>query len=603
MLRPRRPHSFRNASLILGVFTCTLGICPALQADTPELTRALSWIPEDSVSFVIVPDLKKASNDVTQLIEATGQGGVLAMGRPIDMLKAQFGMGANLDEASSFVAYYAPASPAAAAADPAGASDLPVIVVPVTDADGFLAANLKALPEKGDGAYQTSDGRVVYAAKLEGRVVLASSRQALPGAEFRGIGERFHARLKGDQAAWLDRADLIAWASRDALHTMVERARTADIAAIAEMSEQAGAFVDPAMRTRTLDIADMLADGLIVLDADPLGLFIAMLGVAEPSTPLASVAAGGEGAAAKFDRLPQHDFYLALAASVDGLGGAAKLGEMFDLLGVPRTVLPPWVLTDGADLTTVSFAAYPSKLAVAIGGMLNDSAIFIGSRAPALTLARLQAGIESLAGERAGLRMEPLWTAEKTLKTGAIASAFEVKETVIDFKQRPAIDFERLAKQFMFGSRGVMGLASKTADGVVMAFSQRPDVYDRAREAAAGKSTLALDPTVTSLEEWLPASRDVELMIGVGPLVRLAAQIAVSFVSEEQIKAVMPKVDAGAEPIAIAFDVDGGRAQAVIVIPALVLKIAAQSGMAQAAKAAAAPDAAATAPPADGATP
>ena len=127
--------------------------------------------------------------------------------------------------------------------------------------------------------------------------------------------------------------------------------------------------------------------------------------------------------------------------------------------------------------------------------------------------------------------------------------------------------------------------------------------HDRAREAAAGKSTLALDPTVASLEEWLPASRDVELMIGVGPLVRLGGQIAASFVSEEQIKAVMPKVDAGAEPIAIAFDVDGGRAQAVIVIPALVLKIAAQSGMAQAAKAAAAPDAAAAPPPANGATP
>ena len=80
-----------------------------------------------------------------------------------------------------------------------------------------------------------------------------------------------------------------------------------------------------------------------------------------------------------------------------------------------------------------------------------------------------------------------------------MVAAFEIKETVVDAAQRPGLDFERLAKQFIFGSRGVNGLAKKTADGVVVTFSQRPDVYARAVEAA---STAKLNWFSISQTSW-----------------------------------------------------------------------------------------------------
>ena len=61
----------------------------------------------------------------------------------------------------------------------------------------------------------------------------------------------------------------------------------------------------------------------------------------------------GSGNPAKFDRLPRSDFYLALSADLDGLGGAAKFGEFLDFVSVPRTVVPEWVFTEGADLRSV----------------------------------------------------------------------------------------------------------------------------------------------------------------------------------------------------------------------------------------------------------
>lgn len=548
----------------------------------PEsVARALGWVPEDAISFLAIPSLKRTSDDLAQLIEATGQGGVLAMGRPIDVLKGQLGVGANLDEKSPLVAYFPRVAAQAAAADSA---KLPVVVVGVTDATAFIAANLTSAPESGEDAYRTANGMVVFVQQLEGRIAVSTDRGMLPGAApFRGIAERFDARLEADERAWLARADLVAWASRDALHASVERARAMQVPDPAADGAIPGGFAGTAeqreaFRQRSLDAMDMLADGILVVDADPLGLFVATVGVAEPSSRLASVAAGGAGEGARFDRVPAKPFYLAISADLDGLGGAAKLGELLDFSGIGRDMVPAWILEEGADLSGLQLGAYPSKLGVAIGGALNDSALFLASRDPARTVARMKSSLLALAGESAGLRREPAWNDEKTLKSGAKAMAFELKETVVDAAQRPGLDFERLAKQFILGARGLNGLAAMREDGVVVSFSQRPDVWQAAVDAAGGQRTLARDETVMSLEEWLPARRDVEAFVGVGRVVALASQIASSFVGEEQVKSMTPAIAADAEPVAVALEVDKGRIRTVLVVPTAVLGAIAASG-------------------------
>ena len=558
----------------VGAFAGTSSDPSPIHARNVGLERALAWVPEGAVSFVAVPSLKAMSDDLAQLVEATGQGGVLSMGRPIDVLKAQLGVGANLDEKGPAVAYF----PAGVEGEPPLV--LPVVLVPTTDGAAFIAANLTPAAGAGDGAYMTGNGTTVFAAALDGCVALAPSRATLPTAlPTRGIGERFHARLKPAESAWLARADLVAWGSRDAMHAAVEKARATPLpdADGVDPTGALGGFsgtreAQEATRRKALEIADMLADGLVVVDVDPLGIFLAALGVAEPATPLAAVTAGGDGKPARLDRIPQNPFYLALSADIDGLGGAARFGELMDLAGLPRTALPEWFFTEGADVRAVQLGAFPSKLGVAMGGALNDSALFIASRDPARTVARIRQSIESLAGESAGVRREPSWNPDKKLKSGESVIAFEVKETVVDASQRPGLDYERLAKQFIFGARGLNGLVKQRDDGVVVTFSQRPDVYSRALEAASGARTLAGDGTVRSIEEWLPEQRDVEVMVGVGPLVNLVAQIASSFVGEEQVKSMMPAIDRDANPIALAVDLDQGRARAVTVLPADVLK-------------------------------
>ena len=67
-------------------------------------------------------------------------------------------------------------------------------------------------------------------------------------------------------------------------------------------------------------------------------------------------------------------------------------------------------------------------------------------------------------------------------------------------------------------------------------------------------------------------------MIGVGPLVNLAAQIASSFVSEEQVREMLPSIERDATPVAVAAELGEGRAALVLVLPAEVLKAFTQAG-------------------------
>ena len=119
----------------------------------------------------------------------------------------------------------------------------------------------------------------------------------------------------------------------------------------------------------------------------------------------------------------------------------------------------------------------------------------------------------------------------------------------------------------------------------MVTFSQRPDVYGRAVEAAAGTNSatksLAGDETVKSIEAWLPEQRDIELMIGLGPLVNMVGQVASSFVSEEQVKSMMPQIAKDAAPIALAVELGQGRVATVLVLPADVLKAIAQAAAQQ----------------------
>ena len=534
-----------------------------------DLDRALALIPESATGFVAWPSPKKSNADCIGMLEQLGVGGAMIAGRPIDLFKAQFGIGANFDESAPVIAYFIGKGEAATM----------VFVIGSTDPAAFMQANMTPAGDAALGRYTSSLGMIVSARAVGNNVIMSPSADAVAGYDAsKPMGARFQARLTSEEWNSLDRADLVYWVEADAMDALGKMMRLGS----EELPIVAGSnAVTAAANFDSKKILEQLSDAVIAIDIDPLGVWLRTISIAREGSALAALTAARESSTStKCLRLPGNPFYLAASIDCVGLGGVEALTDSMELMNIDRALLPEWIVSDGAAITSVQFAAYPSKLGVAVGGVLNDSALFIASKNPEGTLARMKASFLALKGEDGGVKRDPQWNDAKTLKSGTIANAFELKETITDMSQMPeGSEYMRLGKQFVVGVRGLVGLAAVKEGGVVVTFSQRPDVFTRAMAAgvAGGDAALASDATLQSIEEWLPPKRDAEIFLGVGRLAMLATSImsGVGNVFGAEAGAAAPSIptpDPSMEPLALSLGLGDGRIDGVLVVPTGVLK-------------------------------
>ena len=534
-----------------------------------DLDRALALIPESATGFVAWPSPKKSNADCIGMLEQLGVGGAMIAGRPIDLFKAQFGIGANFDESAPVIAYFIGKGEAATM----------VFVIGSTDPAAFMQANMTPAGDAALGRYTSSLGMIVSARAVGNNVIMSPSADAVAGYDAsKPMGARFQARLTSEEWSSLDRADLVYWVEADAMDALGKMMRLGS----EELPIVGGSnAVTAAANFDSKKILEQLSDAVIAIDIDPLGVWLRTISIAREGSALAALTAARESSTStKCLRLPGNPFYLAASIDCVGLGGVEALTDSMELMNIDRALLPEWIVSDGAAITSVQFAAYPSKLGVAVGGVLNDSALFIASKNPEGTLARMKASFLALKGEDGGVKRDPQWNDAKTLKSGTIANAFELKETITDMSQMPeGSEYMRLGKQFVVGVRGLVGLAAVKEGGVVVTFSQRPDVFTRAMAAgvAGGDAALASDATLQSIEEWLPPKRDAEIFLGVGRLAMLATSImsGVGNVFGAEAGAAAPSIptpDPSMEPLALSLGLGDGRIDGVLVVPTGVLK-------------------------------
>jgi hypothetical protein len=203
---------------------------------------------------------------------------------------------------------------------------------------------------------------------------------------------------------------------------------------------------------------------------------------------------------------------------------------------------------------------------------MNDSAIVIDAADPTQLEKTLQEAIFASAGDREGVRYSPEWKADMTLRTGDIANAFRIKETVLgpsagiskeDVAQNALM---RMFLQLLYGTRGVNGFMDVSGDSVVLTLSQRPDVWKRAREAAAGEGdSIGSGATIRSMRSWLLADPDFEVLIGVGTFGTLFKQLAraVPLLNIDLI----PDIPKGLPPIAFDLSLQDGTIDTATVLP------------------------------------
>ena len=567
------PHAFHKEEQKMALLTLTMALLAGPWAgSSPDLfDRALGFVPPQAEFIGVIPDLRRANQDLAEMIDAMDRPATVLAGRPIEMLKAQFGVGVGLDEGGSVICWFErgegePSEP------------MPVLLLPTQDAAAFLSGNFSQDEAEGPTAWRTAQGDLVFARSLEGHVLLAPTAELAAAYDAKGGSvARVRDRLGPQATSYAEEADITMWSAGSALSSFAGMA-----------SDMSPEFVADQAGDQRLDaLTEGATDVLFVVDFDPLGLSLRTFAKYESDSTIGGFLKGGETGRRALDRLPNAPFYLAFSVDVAGMGGLDTFRDLIAILGISEEDLPEVLREDGVQVNQIQMAAYPSRLGIGLGGLLNDSSLVISSSDPDELKEAMRTAVMDRDGERGGIRYDATWTPNKPLRTGGTADAFQVKETVLPrgAGEAPAgagdEAFQRMFTQLIYGSRGLSGFLGTEGDAVVMTFSQRPDVWNRALAAAGGGgNSLADNQTLQAMRSWLLPSPDIEVLLGVGTFGKLAKQLTrtLPMVQEDMI----PDIPEGTPPVAFDVVIGDGLMETATVVPTGVIALVFDQVMEQA---------------------
>lgn len=554
---------------MIPVLACILGsssfLAPSIPGDTPEAVFDL--VPEEATVIAVVPDLGRTNDDLGQMIDAMNRPGTVLAGRPVELLKARLGVGAGLDERGSLALYLAPAEP--------GAAEPPwALLLPTASPEAFIDANFPGHEAVAEGVRLFPGEVPTYVRALPRHVLLSDSLELVERHAPSGtLGRTFTGAFDPAVITRSSKADVLLWARGDTLPGLLGDARPP----VPIEAPFGGIDPDPAL----LDaLTDGLEESLVVFDFDPLGTSIRTHARYRPGGAADPILSGGPASGAPLSRLPDNPSYFALSADIAGLGGFETFKSIVGLLGLPIEELPTELREGGLGLRQIQLAAYPSRLGIALGGLFNDSSVVVTAEDPAAIEAAFKRTLLELAGERGGIRYDPEWTDDKPLRTGGTSDAFRLKETVLPsrggagegFMRTGA--FQRIALQLLYGSRGLSGFAGVEGDAFVLTLSQRPDVWNRALDAATGRAgSLADSPVLRSMRSWLIEEPDMEILIGMGSLTRLMEQLSRAFQVGAFNAEMLPAIPENTPPVVFDLSVDQGRLETALVLPTQVIAL------------------------------
>lgn len=567
------PHA-PQTSLVAFLLAASLGSVTAAQGLDP----ALALVPEDAVGMVAIPSLNVLNIDLADLLERSGRSELVLAGRPIDLMASQIGFSAAFNDKGMFVAWWSGE----------GDDEMLAFAVPVADTTRFLVANLTRDETVAEDAWQWGSGELVYARDLGTHVLLSGNADLVRSYDAgAGLKPTLEADLGAKGLALLMDADVAIWVGRAGLAEMSKQGAVGAEAALEE-NEQEG--FDRAFVQSVMDRMSMFGEGVdqvaVAIDVDALAMSIRTLARFDPASKLGKATVGGESVmrGGVLSHLPNQPYYAALGVDVQGLGGMDRFVEFAKLAAIEDLVLPGWISEMGASIRSVQFAAYPSKLGIAMGGVLNDSSLVIETADPAMAESLLEATIKGADGVEGMVRRTTSWTSNKELKGELVADVFTLKRTLRPKNERPegsrSGDFamQNLITGLFVGSRGLQGLAKTTDDALVVTFSRRPDVMNRAIDASGSGRGLSDDPVITSMRRWMLESPDLEVFLDVGRLGAVVGQMMKLVPGMGDMVMMFPEQ---MPPVGFSLAVEDSTLEMSLVVPSEVVGAAIGFGMQQ----------------------
>ncbi len=353
--------------------------------------------------------------------------------------------------------------------------------------------------------------------------------------------------------------------------------------------------IDPSEFMDRLEaMAGGAADVAIAIDADALALGVRGWTRYAADSPIATLASEGRPVPRPvLSALPEGPYYLAFGLDVASFGGASGIERIAGMMG--DDLLDSLLMSFVRDVDAIAFATRPSKLGVAMGGMLNDASLVYVASDPQATRDAFESAMLGIDGVDGAIARSAAITRDATQRRGGVADEITMTADIAPESDRQPdarvgdASIQLTAERMIFGPRGWLGLGRVVDGAYVVTFSRRPDVMQATADAADGIAGvgadgrgLAIDPTLVAMRGWLPDAPGLEVFIDVGRLTGLARQVASLIPGAE---AAIPEVPETMPPIGFGLalrPVDGeARVSWGLVVPSEVIGAAVGAGMRQ----------------------
>jgi hypothetical protein len=512
----------------------------------PPFPNGLQLVSPDAHAALIIPNIKRASDTLTRLLEGMDRANILLGSRPIDQFKSVTGYTSGVDDAGA----------AALVVTSAGAWPPRCLwLVPVSDTQAFLTSNFTGR----DGeAYTRSDGTRLFAKPIGGHIALSADQAMLGAYE---VGDGFDASMqRAMQGVSHDRfaaCDVLLIAQQPAIAALQHRL-------LADAADRGIAL--PGIARVAKEIADDARTLIIGLEFDPLALIVHAVAQFTDDSDFGAAVPSEYPRDAGLARLPNEPLALAFSANIAALGGAAMLHGVAAAMGEADEAMPAWLHHTNA----VQFGVAPSP-AGAAGGLLNGAMLALACDDSERVRAAIKSEITQPSLPNAATHREASYREHANLPDG-IADLWEIRTLDVPPDQLQV----QALKSMLFGSAGMRGYVRQQPGAVLMTFSQRPallktltDGVMQAADATDQKAVgMSASPAVRTMRRWLPEHRDIEMYLSLGLLRQMLTPMLPPALNADEA---LPAFDAGLPPIGAAMDVERHRASGAIVIPAGVL--------------------------------
>ncbi len=492
---------------------------PWRPAAADDLAGVLDLVPPDAVAWAVSPSLSRLNADLSDLIDRANRPELAIAGRPVDVVVSQFGVAAGFDERGAFAIW----SPSIEDLQ-LGAG---VVAVPVEDAKRFLEANFEPEPDGGPGAVRRPDGTLLFSRTLAGHVLLAPRRDLVDAWKASDTGVRRLTDAFGAPA--LDdmrRADLLLRIEGEAVERLQSLARAqAEAGAAAELPFDLAGLAD-----RVQEASGGVEDIVVGLDADALALGVRGWTRYAAESDVAEVAQAATAGGSPLADLPRGPFYFAGGIDLAAFGGVEGFDRLRAVLGDALPVPADPGVSD--TVSAISFVVRPSKLGVAMGGILNDASLVIATEDPEEVRALVEQAVRAADGVDGAIERSASFERSVEQRKGGVADQITMRSELAPKEKREAdarvgdASIELTATRLVVGPRGLQGLGRIVDDTYVVTFSRRPDVMERTEAAIRGKDGLDDDPVLSSMASWLPPDPGLEMFLDLGRLADLARQVA-----------------------------------------------------------------------------